>query len=106
MTTNEMVSLLLALPAGVVLGVLFFGGLWWTVCKGVASESPAAWFFGSLVLRMGIALGGFCLVGNGDWERLILCLAGFVVARLAVTRLTRRNGGQQGGAAPEASYAP
>ena len=87
-----------ALSFVLVWGVLFFGGLWWTVCKGVASESPAAWFFGSLVLRMGIALGGFCLVGNGDWERLILCLAGFVVARLAVTRLTRP--------APEASYAP
>jgi F1F0 ATPase subunit 2 len=106
MTMNEMVLLLLALPAGMVLGVLFFGGLWWTVRKGVSSESPASWFFASLLLRMGIALAGFYLVGNGDWERLMLCLVGFVLARLAVTRLTRRAGDQQGRPQPEASYAP
>ena len=79
----------LAVLAGVGLGSIFFGGLWWTVRKGVASRQPALWFLGSLLLRMAIAVTGFALVGGGDWRRLLLCLAGFVIGRIIVTRLTR-----------------
>ena len=59
---NETLTLVLALVAGVVLGAMFFGGLWWTVRKGVSSKQPALWFLGSLLLRMGIALAGFYFV--------------------------------------------
>ena len=78
---NETLTLVLAWVAGLVLGAIFFGGLWWTVRKGVSSQRPALWFFGSLLLRMGIALAGFYFVARGDWERLLLCLLGFVMAR-------------------------
>ena len=86
---NETLTLVLAWMAGGVLGVMFFGGLWWTVQKGILSKRPALWFFGSLLLRMSIALAGFYLVTGGHWERLLACLLGFVMARLIVTRLTR-----------------
>ncbi len=87
MTTNEVSAS--GVPAGALLGAVFFGGLWWTVRKGVSSEQPAFWFLGSLLLRMSIALAGFYLVSSGHWERLLLCLVGFVVARWLVARLTR-----------------
>lgn len=86
---HEAWSLAPSLAAGILLGVMFFGGLWWTVRKGVASRRPALWFFGSLVLRMSLALAGFYFVSGGHWERLLVCLLGFVAARLAVTRLSR-----------------
>ena len=86
---NETVTLMLAWVAGVGLGAIFFGGLWWTVRKGVSSPRPALWFLGSLLLRMCIVLTGFYFVGRGNWERLVACLLGFVIARLVVTRLTR-----------------
>ena len=86
---NETLTLTLAWIAGGVLGAFFFGGLWWTVHKGVSSELPACWFFCSLLMRMSIALSGFYIVGGHDWDRLLACLLGFVVARLAVTWLTR-----------------
>ena len=89
---SESLTLVLAWMAGVGLGALFFGGLWWTVRKGVSSETPVLWFFGSLLLRTGITLFGFYFVSGGHWERLLLCLLGFVMARLAVTRLTRPAG--------------
>jgi F1F0 ATPase subunit 2 len=70
---------------------VFFGGLWWTVRKGVSSPRPALWFLGSLLLRTGIVLAGFYFVGRRSWERLLACLLGFVIARLVVVmRLTRR----------------
>ena len=86
---NETLSLVLALGTGVLLGAMFFGGLWWTVQKGVSSKRPALWFFGSLLLRTSIALTGFYFIARGHWERLLVCLLGFVIARFIVTRLTR-----------------
>ncbi|MGA2174878.1 MAG: ATP synthase subunit I [Verrucomicrobiota bacterium] len=103
---NETLTLALAWAAGGVLGAIFFGGLWWTVRKGVSSKQPALWFFGSLLLRMSIALAGFYFIGRGHWERLLLCLLGFVIARLVVTWLTRLPGENQTRPAQEASHAP
>ena len=59
-----------------MLGAIFFGGLWWTVRKGVSSKQPALWFLGSLLLRMSIALAGFYFVSGGHWERLLVCAPG------------------------------
>src|ERR1017187_7151605 len=69
-TMNETLMLVLACAAGGGLGAVFFGGLWWTVRKGVSSKQPALWFFASLLVRMSIALAGFYFVGRGHWERL------------------------------------
>ncbi len=81
----EVLILGAALGAGAVIGVLFFGGLWWTVRRGVSSPRPVLWFLGSWVMRMGIALAGFYVVSGGHWDRLLACLVGFVIARFAVT---------------------
>jgi F1F0 ATPase subunit 2 len=90
---SESVALVLA-PlsawlAGCMLGVVFYGGLWWTVRHGVSSSRPALWFSASLLLRVTIALAGFYFVGASHWVWLVLCLLGFSMARLAITWLTR-----------------
>lgn len=83
-------ALALAAAAGVLLGLFFFGGLWWTVRRGLSTPHPALLFTGSLILRLGVAAGGFYLVGGDDWRRLVACLVGFLLARVLVTRWTRR----------------
>jgi F1F0 ATPase subunit 2 len=105
MAMNEPLSLAFALAAGVLLGAMFYGGLWWTVRRGVSSKRVALWFLGSLLLRMGVALAGFYFVAGGHWQRLLLCLLGFVIARLAVTRLTRPPGENQPPQALEGRHA-
>lgn len=85
---DDPLTLVLALMVGALLGVVFYGGLWWTVRKGVTSPRPALWFFGSMVVRTGVVLVGFYLVSGGHWQRLLACLLGFVVARLLVVRFT------------------
>jgi F1F0 ATPase subunit 2 len=104
-----------ATAAGVLLGLLFFGGLWWTIRRAMApgpapAARPALWFAGSLVLRLGVALGGFYLVAGGHLDRLLACLLGFFVARWIVGRWTRESGGstRENGAdaAREAGHAP
>jgi len=79
----------LAWVAGLFLGAIFFGGLWWTVRKGLISKQPAFWFLASMLLRTGIVLAGFCLIADHRLSRLVACLVGFVMARLVVTRMTR-----------------
>jgi F1F0 ATPase subunit 2 len=102
---SETLGLVLALMAGVSLGALFFGGLWWTVRKCVSAKQPALWFFGSGLLRMTVVLAGFYFVAHGHWEKLLVCLLGFVIARVIVTRLTRAVG-KPTYWAQEASHAP
>ena len=92
--------------AGVGLGAIFFGGLWWTVRNGVSANQPALWFFASWLLRTGIALAGFYLVSGGHLSRLLACLVGFALSRPAVTWLTRPSGDAQPRPAPEAGHAP
>ena len=103
---NDALTLAFALVAGVLLGAVFYGGLWWTVRRGISSDRVAFWFFGSLLLRMGLALAGFYFVADGDWQRLLLCLLGFFMARLAVTRLTRPAEENHTQAVLERSHAP
>ncbi|MDH5426818.1 MAG: ATP synthase subunit I [Nitrospirota bacterium] len=86
---NDIFRLLPALVEGFLLGAMFFGGLWWTAQKGISSTQPALWFFGSLLLRTSITLAGFYVISGGHWETLLICLLGFTIARMTVTRLTR-----------------
>ncbi len=79
-------NLTLPLLAGMALGSFFFGGLWWTVRKGSTAANPALWFMGSFLLRTGVTLAGFYVVGAGDWRWLLAMLAGFVFARILLTR--------------------
>lgn len=95
---NDMMLLALAPIAGMLLGVVYFGGLWWTVRKALVSPKPAQWFVVSLLLRLGLTLPGFYLVAGADWKRLLACLLGFIIARVIVIRLT--------GGSMEASHAP
>jgi F1F0 ATPase subunit 2 len=92
--------------AGAGLGAFFFGGLWWTVRKGMSSPRPALWFLGSGLLRTCAVLAGFYVVSGGHWKRLLACLLGFVAARLAVTWLIRPPAGNPNRPDQEASHAP
>jgi F1F0 ATPase subunit 2 len=103
---SDPVTLLLAWMAGGVLGALFFGGLWWTVRRVVSAKQPALWIFGSLLLRTSAALAGFYVVSGGHLDRMLLCLLGFVMARLLVTRLTKSPGEIARRPPHEASHAP
>jgi F1F0 ATPase subunit 2 len=103
---NNFLNPALTLVAGLVLGTIFFGGLWWTVRKGAASPSPALWFLGSMVLRLGLVLAGFYWVGRGDWRRLVVCLLGFIIARGIVIRMTRPAVEPSPATTKEAGHAP
>ena len=81
-------ELILVAAAGGLLGLFFFGGLWWTLRRAFDSPRPALWVGGSLLLRMGCAVAGFVVLSAGDWRRLVACLLGFLAARWLAVRLS------------------
>ena len=95
--------MLLAIAAGFVLGLLFYGGLWWTVRRAAVFRWPALAVLASALLRTAAVLGGFYAVAGSDWSRMLLCLVGFLLARLAVTWATRLPSPSRSG---EAGHAP
>lgn len=84
-----MIETLWAISAGFLLGLLFYGGLWWTVQHAAEFRRPALTVLGSALLRIAAVMGGLYLVAGGEWLRMLQCLLGLLIARLAVTWATR-----------------
>jgi F1F0 ATPase subunit 2 len=103
---SNLISTALPLLAGLLIGTFFFFGLWWTVRRAVASRRPARWLIGSMLLRFGVALGAFCLIGSSHWLAWVLCLAGFVLARVMLQWLTGLAGQEPDSATAKSHYAP
>jgi F1F0 ATPase subunit 2 len=82
-----------ALVSGLLLGAIFFGGLWWTVRIGMAARSPAAWFSVSLLIRTCLIVGGFYYIAAEGLQAVLLCMCGFLISRAAVNRLVRAASG-------------
>ncbi len=76
--------LTLALIGGIVLGVLFFGGLWATVRMVTKAKVPAIWLLTSLLIRFLITLLGFYYIGAGSWKTMLTCALGFWIGRMIV----------------------
>lgn len=85
----EQILTVCALFAGVLIGLLFFGGLWWTVQKAMSSRQPGVLFAASFLLRTLLTLTAFYLIGSGSWQRLLACLIGFILGRILVRQLTK-----------------
>lgn len=88
--TTEIFNWILTLLAGVLLGGFFFGGLWYTIQKGLTAKYPAVWFLGSMLVRTGVVLTGFYFTSGGKWERMAAALIGFIIARFVVMRLKEK----------------
>ncbi len=85
---NEIEMILLMLVTGFLLGGFFFGGLWWTTKRALLSKSPALWFLTSLFIRLGVTIAAFYFISHAHWERALICLAGFVIARMIIMKFT------------------
>lgn len=86
---NEITFMILSLFCGFVLGLFFFVGLWWTIKKSMVSRHPALVLLSSLIIRICVVLIGFYYISQGNWKRILSCLAGFIIAKFIVTRLTK-----------------
>ena len=80
MTTNVL-YLAMAFLVGMGPGIVYFGGLWWTVRQLPFVRQPALLTIGSFLVRTGISLTAFYLASEGHWERILISLLGFIIIR-------------------------
>jgi F1F0 ATPase subunit 2 len=66
---NESIYMILALIAGILLGTIFFVGLFLTVNKMTKAKKPGLMFFGSMLVRMAVILVGFYYISRESWQR-------------------------------------
>lgn len=67
--------------AGVIIGLLFFGGLWLTLNKLMGAKHWSFWLGVSFLIRSSITVAAFWLLGAGDWQRLVALATGFTIVR-------------------------
>jgi F1F0 ATPase subunit 2 len=72
----------LVLLAGFALGILFYGGLWLTVRALPKSRHSILLALASFWGRTGLVIGGMLLAMDTTWQRALICLAGFAMARV------------------------
>jgi F1F0 ATPase subunit 2 len=84
------IELLAFAAIGAVLGALYFGGLWLTIRQLPRLSHPMLWLLISTLTRLGLVLAAFYLVSQGQWQRLLACLAGFVAMRFYLLHRARR----------------
>lgn len=89
MMNENLWPLVLVFTAGSLLGIFFFGGLQWTLKKYLTSAH--GWFFitASMIVRLVVTVIGFYYLGQGQWQRILICLSGFLVTRSVFIHWTR-----------------
>ena len=70
---------------GVILGIIFFGGLYWTIQKLSEAKHPALLMTLSLLLRMAILLGVLYYVAKGGYQGILFALLGMILVRIIMT---------------------
>jgi F1F0 ATPase subunit 2 len=67
--------------AGILFGIIYFGGLWLTIQKMGQMDRPILLLTGSFIVRLAFVLAGFYLVSNGRLELLAVSLVMFLITR-------------------------
>lgn len=67
--------------AGILFGVVYFGGLWLTIQKLGQMDRPILLLMGSFIVRLGLVLVGFYLISRGRLELLAVSLVTFFITR-------------------------
>ena len=79
---------LLHLLVGLGLGLFYFGGLWLTIKNMNQARSPIVLTLGSFIIRTGaVFLVLIYVARQGDWENILILLAGFIVSRIFLSRM-------------------
>ncbi len=91
-----MLDLAIGLAAGIVGGVGFFGGLWWTVRRLPDARRPVLLATASFLLRGLLLASLLVLVAGGEPVRVVAGLVGVLAVRTVMVRRTRAASTEEG----------
>ena len=67
--------------AGVIIGLLYFGGLWLTLNKLTGAKRWIFWLGASFLVRSTMTVAAFWFLAAGDWRRILALVTGFTIVR-------------------------
>lgn len=82
----HLITASLAFIIGVVAGLFYYAGLWWTVRRATRSRYAGLLLGASFLFRVTLLMLVFVLVMQDEWHRLAFCLLGFIVSRFVAMR--------------------
>jgi F1F0 ATPase subunit 2 len=94
------VGALAAVALGLALGGAYFGGLWWTLARLPRWRRPGWALAASFAVRGPLLLVALALLARQGVVPLLLALAGFLVARVALSAWLKAAGEPAPSAAP------
>jgi len=80
-STSLIAELLAVGCAGLVLGWIYYGGLWLTLRRVIHWRQPALGMLASLMLRLAIVAIGLYVVADGHWQRYLATVPGLLISR-------------------------
>jgi F1F0 ATPase subunit 2 len=84
------VLFVLGVAVGGAVGLVFFGGLWWTTQRLTTSSHPGLLMSVSLLGRLGVLAVVMIVLARIDVALLVGAMAGLVATRIALTRAAAR----------------
>ena len=75
---------------GVILGVIFFGGLYWTVQKLTKVKHPSVLMTCSLLFRMAVLLSVLFYVSKSGYKGILYALLGMFLVRVIMTLIIKK----------------
>jgi len=83
---SELLLYISPLAAGLLVGYLYFCGLWFTLQQMSKVRQPHLLILVSFISRISIMLLVLYLVADGHWTRLGLYLLGFFIMRISLLK--------------------
>ena len=76
---------------GIILGIVFFGGLYLTIGKLQEAKNPSVLFLLSFILRMVILLGGIYFLSRGGYKEVLFALLGILLVKFVMIFAVKRS---------------
>lgn len=89
--------MVLGFLAGLLLGLIFFGGLYWSVEKLAQVKNPAILMLLSLLVRMAALMAGFILLFKRSFTEGIAALLGIIFVKFLLIAYSRKNNPEEEG---------
>ena len=84
-------TLIVPFVLGGLIGWVYFSGLWETVRRLPEAKNPYGLMILSFAARTLFAVGGFFILTDGQWERMVASVAGFLIVKAVLVRSFGRN---------------
>lgn len=69
---------------GIILGIIFFGGLYWSVNQLAKVRYPAVLMIASAFVRMGILLFGIFLLADNNIKNMLSIVVGIILVKVVM----------------------